>query len=319
MSKYVALVLLLATPAAWGQPVLDIKFGDGDSAPYFEKAARGVALGVSADGTKCLGMDGSVISLALKPVPVRPLEKYKLTIRAAVEGKDTMESNDRIADFARQTGGRTVAGYALTFLDAEGRQTGFILRGTALVANSGTILSGTINDVVQVFYSPPRANTMQLVLSPRKHKLLVESIRLEVEQNEGTVNCNPDFRYGELSPSGWSWDSEGRLYRRPDGKTVLKSGVSGNSPIFPVSDQSRYSFYCRGSAYEIKQEFGNATVSFYDETGGNLGGMHLFWAEAMGEGAKKTQIKPPPGATQAQVNLRRVIFEELRVTEDIRR
>ena len=197
MSKYLALVILLARRLP-GATVLDIKFGDGDFAPIL-KSARGVALDVSPMD-EMSGMDGSVNSLALKPVPVKPLEKYKLTIRAAVEGKDTVESNDRIADFAKQTGGRTVAGYALTFLDAEGRQTGFILRGTALVANSGTILSGTINDVCNV-YSPPRANTMLRCSKPAQGQV-VSKDQLGSRAERRTVKTATVFRYGELSPSG---------------------------------------------------------------------------------------------------------------------
>ena len=316
MSKPLIMAIVLSAVPAGAQSVLDLTFGDGDSAGHFERVGKGVGLAVSPDGKPCVGIDGAVKSLALKPVTVKPLVKYKLTIRAAIDGKDTVESNDRIPELVTQTAGRGFAGYGLTFLDTEGQETGFILRKSSFVVNAGAIISGRVNNIVHVFYSPPKADKIRLTLRTGKNKVLIERIQLELENEEGTVNCDPDFRYGELCPSGWTWDSEGRLYRRPDGKTVLKSGTSAASPLFIVNDQSRYSFYCKGTAYDAKPESGKATVSFYDENGVNLGTTHLFWAEAMKNGATKKGLKPPPGATQAKAGVERAIFEELRVTND---
>jgi len=314
MNKCLALVVFLAASSAGAQPVLAVRFDNDKFAVHFERVVNGVALGVSPERKKCLVIDGTVRTLTLKPIAVKPLKKYKLTIRAAVDGKDTIENNDRIPEFSRMTGGRRFTGYAVTFLDKEGRETGLKLRGSRLVDNSGVIISRKINDFVHVFYSPPGVYKMRLDLMPRKNKLLIESIKVEVEKDEGTVNCNPDFRYGELNPSGWRPDFDGRLYRRPDGKTVLKSGYSASSPVFPVNDHSRYSFYCKGSSYEAKR--GKATLHFYDENGGRKGSIHLFWADAMKDGATKKGVKPPPGTFQAQVIVSRAIFEELRVTKD---
>jgi len=316
MNKYLpwVLVLFLAASYAGAQPVVDIRFTNNDSARYLERTGNGVTGGVSPDGKKCLQIDGAVASLALKPIPLKPMQKYKLTIRAAVDSKDTIESNDRILELSRMGGGRSFSSYAVTFLDKEGKKTGLIVRGTTFVGNSGVIISSKVNDFVHVFHSPPKVARMRLDLSPRKNKLFIESIKLEVEKDEGTINCNPDFRYGELNPSGWRPDYDGRLYRRPDGKTIMKSGYSASSPIFPVNDHSRYSVYCKGNSYEAKT--GKTTLNFYDEKGGRKGSIHLFWADAMKDGGTKTGIMPPPGTFQAQVVVGHALFEELRVTKD---
>ena len=315
MNKYVAWVLFLFLTASrvCAQPIVDVRFTDNRSANCLERTGDGVTGGVSPDGKKCLQIDGAVDSLALKPIPLKPLQKYKLTIRAAVESRDTIENNDRILEFARKTDGRSFSSYAVSFLDKEGKKTGLILRGATFVDNSGVIMSSKVNDFVHVFYSPPKVAKMRLELRPRKNKLFIESVKLEPENEEGTINCNPDFRYGELNPSGWRPDYDGRLYRRPDGKTILKSGYSASSPIFLVNDRSRYSFYCKGGSYEETR--GKTTLDFYNEKGDKNGSIHLFWADAMKDGGIKTGVMPPPGTFQARVVVSHALFEELRVTK----
>ncbi len=316
MNKYLAwaVFLVLAASCAGAQPVVDIRFTDSNSARYLEQTGDGIAGGVSPDGKKCLQIDGTVASLALKPIPLKPMQKYKLTIRAAVDGKDTLESNDRILELSRMGGGRSFSSYATTFLDKEGKKTGLVLRGATFDDNSGVIISSKVNDFVHVFYSPPKVAKMRLELRPRKNKLFIESVKLEPENEEGTINCNPDFRYGELNPSGWRPDYDGRLYHRSDGKTIMKSGYSASSPIFPVNDHSIYSFYCKGTSYEAKP--GKTPLNFYDKKGVRQGSIHLFWADAMKDGGTKTGVMPPSGTFQAKVVVSQTLFEELRVTKD---
>jgi hypothetical protein len=308
------LFLFLFTSSVEAQPLLNIRFDNDEFAGHFERVGNGVALDALPDRKRCLALDGAAGSLVLKPIQVKPLEKYKLTIRAAVDSKDTVESNDRIPEFSKKTYGKAFSGYELNFFDPEGQEVAFRLYKTVLIRTSGEIISRNIHDYVTVFYAPPKADTLRLKLRPQKNKLLIEGVKLESENAEGTVNCNPDFRYGELNPSGWVPHPEGRLYRRPDGRTVLKSGPSAHCAFFSVDDQSRYSFYCKGIGYDAKA--GKATVSFYDENGNSIGSTHLFWDKDMKDGATKESIKPPPGSVRAMVHVALVIFEEVRVTKD---
>jgi hypothetical protein len=316
MTKCLAWVLslFLFASSVEAQPLLNIRFDNDDFAGHFERVGNGVALDALTDRKICLAIDGAAGSLVLKPIEVRPLQKYKLTIRAAVDSKETVENNDRIPEISKKTYGKAYSGYELHFFDAKGQEAAFRLHRTVLIRNSGEIISQKVHDYIAVFYSPPKADTLRLTLRPQKNKLLIEGVKLEIENAEGTINCNPDFRYGELNPSGWAPHPEGRLYRRPDGRTVLKSGPSAHCAFFSVDDQSRYSFYCKGTGYDAKA--GKATVSFYDENGNSIGSTHLFWDKDMQEGATKESIKPPPGSAQAMVHVAIVILEEVRVTKD---
>jgi hypothetical protein len=308
------LLLFLAASSVEAQPLLNIRFDNDEFAGYFERVGKGVALDALPDRTKCLAIDGAAGSLVLKPIQVKSLQKYKLTIRAAVDSKDTVETNDRIPEISIKTYGKAFSGYELNFFDAKGQEAAFRLYNTVLIRTSGEIISNKVHDYIAVFYAPPKADTLRLKLRPQKNKLLIESVKLEIENAEGTINCNPDFRYGELNPSGWAPHPEGRLYRRPDGKTVLKSGPSAHGPFFSVDDRSRYSFYCKGTGYDAKA--GKTTVSFYDEDGASIGSTHLFWDKDMKDGATKESIQPHPGSVQAMVHVALVILEEVRVSKD---
>lgn len=316
MTKCMALVLplLLFASSVEAQTLLNIRFENDDFARHFERVGNGVALDALPDRKKCLAIDGAAGTLVLKPIQVKPLQKYKMTIRAAVDSKDTVESNDRIPEISIKTYGKAFSGYELNFFDVKGQEAAFRLYETVLIHSSGAIISRKFHDYIVVFYAPPKADTLRLKLRPQKNRLLIEGVKLEIENAEGTINCNPDFRYGELNPSGWVPHPEGRLYRCPDGKTVLKSGPSAHCAFFSVDDQSRYSFYCKGIGYDAKA--GKATVSFYDEDGNSIGSTHLFWDKDMKDGATKESIKPPPGSVRAMVHVALVIFEEVRVTKD---
>jgi hypothetical protein len=315
------LSLLLATASVNAQTVVDISFDSDNDVKHFESPVDGVALGKSPDQKNCLIIDGKVDAQPLKPIKVQPLKKYKLTMRAAIDAADTLETNDRLPEFSSVARSESFAGCDLHFSDKEGRNVFFELYGKdrfegtrKIKAESVNVVTRKLRDYVFVFYAPPMAETLHINLAPRKRTLLVERMVLEVEDAEGTVNCNPDFRYGELNLSGWRPDTEGRLFRRPDNTTVLKCGTAATSSVFVVDDELRYSFLCKGIGYDKKS--GKVIVLFFDENGNELGHTHLFWDRDMQEGATKAGIRPIPGSKLAILKASLVILEKVIVTKD---
>lgn len=310
----VGLSLLLATSSANAQSLLDITFDNDDDATHLDQTADAVTWGTARDES-CLIVDGKVMKQAFKPITLQPLTKYILTLSAAVDDTDTIETNDRIAEIMYKNRGRSFAECEMDFFDRSGRKTTFLLYGTIPMETSGiNIVSREFRDYVLVFYSPPNAETLQLSLSPRNRKLFDKSIKLEPETAEGTVNCNPDFRYGEFNAGGWNPDSEGRSFLSPGNRPVMKCGYDARSSYFAVDDKSRYSFLCQGSGYESAE--GKVSVTFYDEVGKSLGDTHLFWDKDMQEGATKTGIQPVPGSKLAMIQPSLIILEKVMVTKD---
>jgi len=319
--KLISTLSLLLTAASVNAQTVDISFDNDDFAKHFESAVEGVTLGKSADKKNCLIIDGQFDALALKPIKVQPLKKYKLTMRAAIDAADTIEINDRLPEFATVSRGNSFAGCEFHFLDTEGKNVFFTLDGKDRFEGTRKIKAQSINvvtrkhhDYVFVFYAPPMAETLHINLTPRKRRLLVEKLSLEVEDAEGTINCNPDFRYGDFNLSGWSPGPEGRLFRRPNGTTVLKCGSASTSSVFLVDDELRYSFLCKGVGYDKKS--GKVIVLFFDENGTELGHTHLFWDRDMQEGATKAALKPIPKSKMAVLKGSLIVLEKVMVTQD---
>ncbi|QDV58878.1 hypothetical protein [Rosistilla oblonga] len=309
------LCLLSGAATAHAQTLLSIPFDSDEDLQYFVAPVDELAVEPAFDNQRCLVIGGDVDARALKPIAVQALKKYKLTLRAAVDDSDTVETNDRLPEILAKNGGKSFAACQLTFFDKDGEETSFLLYGRIRMrAHPISIISGQLHEFVSVFYAPPEAETLQLKLLPRGRKVWIDEIVVERETLEGTENGNPDFRYGKFNLSGWDPGSEGRLYVRSDGTTVLKCGTSGGSSFFAVDDQARYSFHCKGKGYS--KTAGKVTVSFYDMTGKDLGYTHLFWNRDMEEGATKNGIKPPPGAKLAMLKSSRLILEKVMVSRD---
>ncbi|WP_442511133.1 hypothetical protein SH528x_002799 [Novipirellula sp. SH528] len=309
------LCLLLSSASANAQTLLNIPFDNNDDLKHIVSPDPGLSIGTAFEQQSCLIVASDVDAQALSPVEVHSLQKYKLTVRAAVDDTDTVETNDRLTEILAKNRGKSFAACELTFFDDGGKETTFLLYGkTRMETDSVPIVSRQLHDFVTVFYAPPNAKTLQLKLLPRKRKLWIDSIVLEQEKSEPTENCNPDFRYGTFNLSGWDPDSEGRLYARADGETVLKCGNQGRSSFFAVDDQSRYSFLCKGTGFSSNA--GKVTVSFYDITGNELGYTHLFWDRDMQNGATKAGIQPLPGSKLAMLKASRIILEKVMVTKD---
>ncbi len=314
-------VLLATTSVANGQSILSLSFDNHDATTHLAPMADGVHLERNSDQRSCLIIAGKVDSQSLKPIAIQPQQKYKLTLRAAIDAGDTIETNDRLNDISSVTRGSRFAGCEFYFTDENGENVSIELRGNDAFAGTKQIqvesidvITQKMHDYVFVFQAPLTAQTLHINLLPRKRTLRVEKLLLESEDDEGTVNCNPDFRYGELNRSGWHPDTEGRLFRRPDGTVVLKCGTNATSSPFTVDDQSRYSFRCQGTGYNKTD--GKVIVLFFDEHGKELSHTHLFWDRDMNEEVTKAAIKPIQGAKIAMLKASHIILEKVMVTKD---
>lgn len=313
--RLAGLCLLWGAASANAQTLLSLSFDNDDDLQHFVSPDEELSVESAFDKQGCLIVGSKVDAHQIKPVVVQGLRKYKLTIRAAVDDSDTIETNDRLADIVAKNRGKSFAACELTFFDKEAQETTFLLYGKIQMRPDAlSIVSGQLHDFVSVFHAPANAETLQLKLLPRGRKLWIDSIVLKQETSEGTENSNPDFRYGKFNLSGWDPGSEGGLFVRSDGQTVMKCGTDGHSSFFPVHDQARYSFLCQGKGYS--KTAGKVTVSFYDSTGKELGYTHLFWDRDMEKGATKAGIKPLPGAKLAMLKASRLILEKVMVTQD---
>ncbi len=293
---------------------VDIKFDSDQAIKHLEAPGPGVTYGKILGGKSCLVLKSDVGSQAIRSIPVKPLQKYKMTIRAAVESAETIEANDRISKIMRMSRGKGFATCEVKFFNKDGHEVTFKLyghtRGTAPVR----IISQKAIDYVAVFYAPARAESLQILFEPRSRMLIVERVIVAPEVSEGTVNCNPDFRYGDFSLCGWNPGAEGGAFKLPNGATVLKCGEGGRGVRFPVDDSAKYSFHCKGTDYS--DQGGKVMVSFYNSKGDQLGSTHLFWGKDMVKGGSKKNIQPLPGSTSAVISASKVILEYVKVTAD---
>ncbi len=309
------IAILLTATTLKADPILDISFENDASLDQFESPGEGLTFEKDGEKSGYLSFDAKTGDQKMKPVPVASLRKYKLSIIGAVDSADTIEANDRIPEIIAANRGRGFARCELEFFDSEGNEATFLIYGRIpRRVDSIHFVSREMQKYVTVFYAPPQAETLRLTLGPKNRGLKLKKLVLESETAEDSVNCNPDFRYGPLNLSGWNPDTEGRLYLRPDGTTVLKCGYGAGSSMFAVDEETRYSFFCKGESYASTG--GKVTVSFFDIAGNELGNTHLFWGKDMEDGATKSKIQPLPGSKLAQIKASRVILQEVKVTED---
>lgn len=309
-SLHILLALFLSGAAA--QAPVDTEFKSArDLGAIQEKFRQGVEIG-SANGVSVLSAGANVNAIRFSAVPLEPKTKYKLTLRAATKRPDCVESNDMALDFARNARGRIYPEYSINCFDKDGKPRHLMLYGKIRIQFSAPVISGNLEDYVYVFYTPDSTAEMQLVLTPNRNQLFVERVKLEKENGEGTVNPNPDFRYGPLNPCGWA--AQTRFFRAPDGKNFAQCGYYNGSPFFLLDDGGLYSYYLKGE--EAAPGKGEMTVSFFDVNGVKTGTTHLFHGNQVKDGAVKKGLKPPPGTFQAQVIATNMILPEWRVTRD---
>lgn len=310
---YLSVLSVLAALSVAAQAPLDVTF-DSETAlnSIQEKFRKGLTI-VHGDAAPCLSVAAKTASVQFNGVRLEPCTKYKLTLRAYTDRADCIESNDNALAFARAANGRTYPEYLIRCFDKDGKPRNLMLYGKILINYSAPVISRNAADYVYVFYTPDNTAEMQLELRPNRNKLFVERFRLEKEEKEGTVNCNPDFRYGPLNPNGWHHQTA--FYQVPGGdRTVARCGYFNGSPFFLLDGNGSYSYYCKG--VEAAPGKGVIVVNFFDAAGVKTGTTHLFHGNEVKDGAARNGLKPPPGTSQAQFNVTNMILSDWRVVRD---
>lgn len=259
-------------------------------------APKGVAIAESADGGRCLAVAGSVGGYDLVTLAVQPETKYRINLRARIDGERTVEQNDRAHIDAVQRSGRCEAGYQVVFFDDSTNVEGW-------VQNGGFILTAAWHDYVHVFHTPPNVRRVCIRLLPRKHDTCVERVSLEPDDEGGTVNANPDFRYGELNYCGWRPQRDGRIYRRPDGSCVFRSGYGGASPPFPLRAGLPYRLAATGDG-------GHMNLDYSDAQGKIIASRFLLRPTPEGV---SVELTPPDGTVSGRVVLYGVLLNTFTV------
>lgn len=303
---YILSMLPLASAAtAQLESVANLDFDTGTVADYVEPLRDGVALTRIPHTGQVLEIPGSVREIDLKPIAVEPGRKYLVFFKARVNDDFTVERHDRAHIMTLHNHGRMASGYQVMFLD----------RGGNPVAPSGNIhshgLSGFIlsSDWYQYaseFYAPANAASMRMRFFTRGHDLYVDAFGLSRFQHDNVVNLNPQFRYGELNYAGWRPQRDGRLYLRPDGKTVFTSGWGGASSTFPLQHGQNYRFHVRGPVG------GRLNLEYFDRDGNRITSRFLLRPNPDGA---ETVLNPPEGTAMGRAVMYGVVgLEEFTVT-----
>lgn len=242
-------------------------------------------------------------SAETRVLPVVGGRKYKLEMQASVDGDFVVEKNERAHILTLQSHlHRLASTYSLIFLDAGGNEVAWPGQRTL----TGFFLTNASHPYTAVFYAPEGATALKVRFHSNGRPAALFRLRLVPEDEEGSINPNPDFRYGELSYCGWSPLRDGRLHTRPDGKTVLNSGHLGTSPAFPMQSGRTYRFSARG-------EGANINIQYYDKDGKRLISRFLF---APSPGGVESEVVPPEGTVMARAVMSGVVvLEEFRVVE----
>lgn len=288
---------------------------------FFANAANGFEIDFSKDsveevfdgatGTLPEVSEGMVVlppKIVTREVPVKPGKKYKLQIMAQVDGDFVVEKNDRAHIQALQSHqNRLSSTYGITFQNGNGEEVPAL--GAGAMGGpwmGGFFLTNTLHPYVFVFYAPEDATSLRVTFQSNGRTTSLSSLQLVEETEEGTVNANPDFRYGELNYSGWKPSRDGRLYKRPDGKVVLNTGYGNSSSFFPLNPESRYRVSAIGEGTYLN-------IEYLDKNRKSIA--NRFLIRPTPEGAE-TEFVPPEGTVMGRmINVRPQLVQDIQIVE----
>ena len=288
-------LLSVASALARGAPLLTRDFtaavGEGPELP------AGVTRVVLPENGACLELGAKVAATDLATVEVVPGTKCRLILRARVQGAFTVEQNDRAHIEAVQRRGRGESAYEVQFHETDAVP--------ASAGGGGFFLTRDWYDYVHVFRVPPGVRQATIRLKPRGHVTQIARVTLMADDEDGAINNNPDFRYGELNYCGWAPQRDGRIFLRPDGRCVFRSGYGGSSPAFPLTAGRRYRMCGQG-------EGGHLNIHYYDADGKSIASRFLLRLSAGVEAA--AELTPPEDCVSARVVAYGALLESFKVT-----
>ena len=284
-----------AATLAAGAPLFERDY----SAPADEWPAlpAGVTRVELPEGGACLQLGAEVSRYDAATVELRPETKYRLTVRARVQGAFTVEQNDRAHIEAVQRRGRGESAYEVQFHETDAVP--------ASAGGGGFFLTRDWYDYVHVFRVPPGVRQATIRLKPRGHVTQIARVTLMADDEDGAINNNPDFRYGELNYCGWAPQRDGRIFLRPDGRCFFRSGYGGSSPAFPLTAGRRYRMCGQG-------EGGHLNIHYYDADGKSIASRFLLRLSAGMEAA--AELTPPEDCVSARVVAYGALLESFKVT-----
>jgi hypothetical protein len=179
----------------------------------------------------------------LRKIEVDPTCKYRLSFSAYSEGPDTLDKNPLVNvlffDAARAAKGKPLPGWELLFSNSKGKR---VKRSFVFFEN---IIHGKWHVYTESFY-PPEGSKYLNILFTNKNKLCkvyIDNIKLKVVTDEdGTLNLNPEFKYGLYDYSGYYMYNT-KITQQDDGKfavDVSEGSYVMTTPV-PVKTGKSYS------------------------------------------------------------------------------
>jgi len=296
MKRLTALVfaIIVTTPLPAEEPALEaeIHFEDGYEHHFEVRSSTRDKLGTEmTDDGELFYLDESGQVLT-KPIHLTPLTKYKLEIVAKVEGMAAFEDNPRALEIAlddRFTQYESTPNASVRLYNSEGEsaKVGIYLPRMFFITKN-------LTRYVHIFYTSKDTDFAVITFQSPHAKLFLKSITVVPETEEGTINPNPDFRYGELSYNGWHPKGGGRIEAVEDGKFTFSSTGDTNSARFPLDANQNY------TASVVKQG-GRIDIHFMSEEDRRIDSRLLFrQTEYEGE----TSFFTPEGTSYAYLSTR---------------
>lgn len=240
-----------------------------------------------------------------RALPIEAGKKYKLQMTAQIDGDFVVEENDRahIEALHRNNLGAT---YKMRFYNDNGEEVPPLGRGAAWTG--GFFLTKNAHPYVMVFYAPEGATNLKVNFQSNGRTASLSNLQLTEETEEGTLNVNPDFRYGELNYCGWTPSGDGRLYQHPNGKSTFNTGFHYFSPFFPLSPKSTYHVSAIGEGGEVNIDYFDENLKFVVQ------GRFLIRLKPEG---METEFTPPEGTVMGRVTgIRSQVIQEIRIVKN---
>ncbi|HOF87269.1 MAG TPA: hypothetical protein PLZ36_04060 [Armatimonadota bacterium] len=194
--------------------------------------------------------------------------------------------------------------WRVSFADAEGKALP-VSRGFGHLA----LVFGDWHPYTDVCYTPANAAAMEfaVVLPNGENGVLLDDWALGPCPDEGAINCNPDFRYGPCSYTGWASLNTGALFVKVgEGKYGLNTAYGSSSEPFPLREPGTYRLYARGAA---RGGFRTVDLRIYDAKGALIKILNIVGLP----NGNSVDVLLPDGAAAGSLLVYHHILEEVRV------
>ena len=289
-------LLMFSASTAGAEIVSNYDFRKADTAKRVTLPKGATWVAPEGQNAGYVVLDPTIKQIDLPLEAVRPGVKYRVNIRARIDGDYVVELNDRAHIESVIRRGRYESNYRV--METQGE--------TVSNRGGGFFLTKNWHTYVHVFYTSGVAETITVQFSPNNKKTYIERIAILADDEGGAINQNPDFRYGELNYCGWRPSRDGRLYDTPEGKTVYRSGYYASSPTFPLKALRAYRAIASGSS-------GALNINYYDSNGKSVG--KRFLLRPSNKEPATVEFTPPEGTTSGNIIVTGHLLTALKIEE----